>query len=325
MRRVKIIEDCNKFSVSSNGSLVYLSRENIFYNGQILGGAYFDFKVIENKIYTYNNSENKTQFFDIVTKQLVYENDIFLWIRNNVDHRGNRNIFFGQYESSCENCWVDIDAYNFNIIKKYKLSHSLFSIITSGFLFQTENALSCEDLNTGIIQWQKEFSEKITGDILVYEDKLLVSLSEGDFICLDQSTGEEIWRCEGVYGYRKIIENNYSYEFAGDYFSIVDLKKGCKEKEINLKEINDKEKLFPISAEILKFGNRIYFISGGIPRYIPAVGSFNLETQTYDWLYRFDNLKNPYGFSGMNCLQYHDGLLYVLTNDNTLHIFEEET
>jgi outer membrane protein assembly factor BamB len=319
MNEISIIPKVGHY-IACNKIVYYIDVNDSFCKEEqhLIDGVFSIRGIYENTLLLFDDKNISTIIYDTVTSDFLqleyvltiisqFENLLYVKIRHN-----NKRIYA---------------IYNFKthtIIEKYPYKNEINCVFEKVAFSCTEKIISSYFIENGKQYWQKEFSEKITGDILVYEDKLLVSLSEGDFICLEQSTGEEIWRCKGVYGYRKIIENNCSYEFAGDYFSIVDLKKGCKEKEINLKEINDKEKLFPISAEILKVGNRIYFISGGIPRYIPAVGSFNLETQTYDWLYRFDNLKNPYGFSGMNCLQYRDGLLYVLTNDGTLHIFEDE-
>lgn len=325
MRHIRTIENCKKFSISKSGILIYLSNESIIYENNILKDSYLDFRVVENILYTYNSSINKTQFFDIENNKLIYENDDLVWIRNNLDYRGDNNILFVQYESEKENLWLDIDAKSFEFLSKFPFYYHAFEIIKQGFLIPNEKTLFLKDFDFNNIIWQKEFSENIEGEILTYKDKLLVSLSNGDFVCLEQETGQEVWRCKEVYGYHKIIKGQFSYQNRGRYFSIINLEQGKKICDINVEEFNRKEEIFPSSSDVLTKDDRLYFLSPGYSGKCPAVGSFNFITKTYDWIHRFEGFKDSYGgFSGTNCLQYHDGKLYVLTSDSVLHIFDEE-
>jgi outer membrane protein assembly factor BamB len=200
--------------------------------------------------------------------------------------------------------------------------------VTDNFIIcfgESLNTIVCFKIGEGNPIWQKEFSEKITGDILVYDDKLLVSLWDSqDLICLEQSTGEEIWRCKEISVIsNRIIKGNKLYQLSYHNYKVVDLDSGELIEYLDLSHLNERQlKITPI-ADCLE-NDRIYFTSSGYGSSFPLmVGSFNIKSLEYDWLHSFENIKK-HGFPS-DSLQYHDGRLYVLDMDNTLHIFEEET
>jgi outer membrane protein assembly factor BamB len=308
----------NRYSVN-NGCIYYVGQDYNFYkNGvDVLQGKYsirciyrdyiflFDDNSLTTILYNTNNMtyERFEYAFSIITE---IDKKVFVRIRKN-------GQFFCALYNFCEK----------SIEKVYPSNYNIDTIVSiDKFLTKEENIISCNFLEKGCPIWQKEFSEKIEGDILPYEDKLLVSLNNGEFICLEQSTGKEVWRCEGVYGYRKIIEDKFSFQLAGNSFTIVDLEKGLKISDVNLEELNNTNKVFPAGAGIVKNKGKIYFTSSGFGSQPSIVGSFNIETCEYDWLHFFENMKKK-GFPS-GSLQYHEDKLYVLDMDGVLHIFEEE-
>jgi outer membrane protein assembly factor BamB len=221
-----------------------------------------------------------------------------------------------------------IAKYNFInhiILKTYPYNEAIEFYYNGWVILRNENTISSYTIEDEKQYWQKEFSEKITGDILPYKDKLLVSLWNGDLICIEQANGKEVWRCKSVLGSCtcRIIERNKLYLLSNSIYLVVDLDNGKMLENIDLGAINKFNGILSPGGYV-KVENKIFFINIGFSSYLPAVGAFNIETKTYDWVYRFEGLKNSYGFSGTNCLQYHDGKLYVLTDDGVLHIFEEE-
>jgi hypothetical protein len=318
MKEIRIIPKVGDY-IACNKIVYYIDANDCFCKDEqhLIDGVFSIRGIYENSLLLFDDKNIRTIVYDTVKGDFLqleyvltiisrFENLLYVKIR-----RDNKRIYA---------------IYNFKthtIIEEYPYKNEINCVFEKVAFSCTEKIISSYFIENGKQYWQKEFSEKITGDILVYEDKLLVSLwDSGDLICLDQSTGKEIWRCEKVFSlFGRIIEGNKLYQLSPVHYKVIDLDKGGLIEFIDLKEINDQLQISPMSD--VKGDDKIYFTSSGIGRNPSTVGSFNTVTHKYDWLYRFENMKKNGFPSGSK--QYHDGRLYVLDMDNTLHIFEEET
>lgn len=177
------------------------------------------------------------------------------------------------------------------------------------------------DENTGIVQKTLNFENpKMCRFVYYYDNILIVSLKikpleEYHLLGLDASTGEEKWRIEHAnFMYIQDPETGYLYDIGGKRFNVINPLEGKVIYQCDMTSENEKFGVIPEWGILGKDG--IYFMDN-FPR--SKVGFINFNTHKIDFVL---DVEFDAGIKIMKML-YHNGRLYILDTNETLHIFAE--
>lgn len=207
---------------------------------------------------------------------------------------------------------------------KRNYDYPLFNIIDRKIAYLRNyifNDIEIVDVNSGNSLWSFHSEFEISKDVLFYINTIILSieikpLEEYRLLGLDARTGEEKWRIEDAdYRYIQDPMTGYLYDIGGKRFNVVDPGEG---KILYKGDMTAENKKFDILPEWGILGkNSIYFIDN-FPR--SRVGRIDLKTYKIEFVVDL-NFSNGVKITD---LSYHNGRLYILDTDKTLHIFAEE-
>lgn len=177
------------------------------------------------------------------------------------------------------------------------------------------------DEHTGNIQKTLDFENpQISRFVYFYDNTLILSLEikpleEYQLLGLDAGTGEEKWRIKQAnFMYIQDPETGYLYDIGGKRFNVINPLEGKVIYQCDMTSENEKFGVIPEWGILGKDG--IYFMDN-FPR--SKVGFINFNTHKIDFVL---DLEFDAGIKIMKMV-YHNGRLYILDTNETLHIFAE--
>ena len=298
------------FLSENDGSIVHHILVDYRYNFSVVNDAIY---MRKNDLYVYEDSSKD-----------------FVLYRQSIGG-GSVNLFNGNFIENNYNRFTEtVQVTLYDGLSDKKLWEKSFSKRTSWFckgdylyIKDLENKyIDFIDENTGEVLNTLHFENPpISRFIYYYKDTLIVSLEikpleEYRLLGLDARTGEEKWRIEDAdYRYIQDPMTGYLYDIGGKRFNVVDPGEG---KILYKGDMTAENKKFDILPEWGILGkNSIYFIDN-FPR--SRVGRIDLKTYKIEFVVDL-NFSNGVKITD---LSYHNGRLYILDTDKTLHIFAEE-
>lgn len=238
-----------------------------------------------------------------------------------------------------DNCGDSTIAYRGKI---REIEFGLFSILENRFKWSRNDVKALQRIDNDIFSqdkfilfkhdpltgkeiWQRDFKAMFpslhdeNGRILIfgtYEEKIYLGINNIDkLICLDSQNGEIKWSNSSIISGKKI-----------------DKVRGVMHSFLN----NYTQLSLDTGEEIKSFVDREYFNSIGIEtqrsNYIllgdhiittdwkyGKIGSFNIETLEFDWIYNDSNISFP---AGRN-MKYFNPYLIVFDSKESIHVFEK--
>ena len=328
MKKINELNDIESISTFYRGmAMGYGKQKNVLFiseeNGSIVDKIPFQrnlLEIMEDKLFLSN------------TDLYVYDEELqdFILYRKSLEG-GRVNLFNGNFiENKYTRSSESVQVTMYNGKSDVKLWEKIYSDRISWFcrgnhLYVTDlmhEYIDFIDARTGGVLNTLHFENPpISRFIYYYKDTLIVSLEikpleEYRLLGLDARTGEEKWSIEDAdYRYIQDPMTGYLYDIGGKRFNVVDPGEG---KILYKGDMTAENKKFDILPEWGILGkNSIYFIDN-FPR--SRVGRIDLKTYKIEFVVDL-NFSNGVKITD---LSYHNGRLYILDTDKTLHIFAEE-
>lgn len=299
---------------------LFFSADNYRLLHKVNVGGIYTIDILEGRIYLYNHDlytyDDKTETFILYRPSLgggfvILFNDYFIETKYDWDRDEVKVSFYKEASNDIQ--WTNIFRKRVGVLN---VGRHLYITDTSLKYIDFIDALNGEVLNTLHFE-----NPPISRFIYYYKDTLIVSLEikpleEYRLLGLDARTGEEKWRIEDAdYRYIQDPMTGYLYDIGGKRFNVVDPGEG---KILYKGDMTAENKKFDILPEWGILGkNSIYFIDN-FPR--SRVGRIDLKTYKIEFVVDL-NFSNGVKITD---LSYHNGRLYILDTDKTLHIFAEE-
>lgn len=242
--------------------------------------------------------------------------------------------------------------------------YGIFDYISNKFFFETEGsigrdlfdsyvfgkknrAITCREIYKGNVMWKTDLSQygtyfkigrgekniELDRFLGVFENQLLVFLTDNSFLSIDVQTGKE--------NYRKHINNPFSEDqlhqplwsaywqlhkdklifYRRGWYVEYDLRKERINKKFDINESLKTDKLHDNAPQWIKEGNLLYYFVTGFGSFsLPTIVILDIETQQIIWKNVYDNPDISYRDFKKN-----DKSLFVLDSKNTLHVFDKQT
>ena len=329
MKKINELNDIESISTFYRGmAMGYGKQKNVLFiseeNGSIVDKIPFQrnlLEIMEDKLFLSN------------TDLYVYDEELqdFILYRKSLEG-GRVNLFNGNFiENKYTRSSESVQVTMYNGKSDVKLWEKIYSDRISWFcrgnhLYVTDlmhEYIDFIDARTGGVLNTLHFENPpISRFIYYYKDTLIVSLEikpleEYRLLGLDARTGEEKWSIEDArYLYVQDLEKGYLYGIGGNLFQVIDVKNGKILVYERLSSEIEKYKVFPARKGCLS-PNGLYFYSNSADC---KFGLINLHTHKIEFVVDL-NFSNGVKITD---LSYHNGRLYILDTDKTLHIFAEE-
>ena len=338
MKEINIIGDVPK-DVFYNGDKVFFKKNNSIFNidKNLEEFLSFDFPFIIEKIdseFLYIRTKDflrkisltdKSKSWDfrfkvIGTKQVIYINDNYFLIRENVKEN-DCIIVKGIFQSKI--IWA--------ISSKESYLFSIFGDENSVLLKEDNQIYLLNSLN-GEYKWQHSFSEllhgkeiKQYGNIVVYQNRIFIYLADNNdskkiaTVSIDINSGKVVNVYKGFSG-NLILSNNKIYVASYEIIKILDLINN------EIIELDFENILKPLNLSIhwnssVIQGNYLYFVDGHSYT-TNKLGVLDLKSKKLVWNGEIkieDDINN-----NIQKIKITDSRLYVHCLDDTLHVFEIE-
>lgn len=285
---------------------------------KILKKVYF---YLEKKIYQIDLETLKSDIFiEYTSDELWLLNSRYFFYANKTKERREYKFdFFSNERKSI--LWSAID--------KLELTN-----LSNDFLIFTNlnrTVYSRYDFNSGKKLWSLDFSEnRVIGTVHLIENILIFPTTNKDVIGIAIESGKELWRIQNVHSgyFQTQPETNYLVSFnsnsMGDnWYCVINPLTG--EKVVDKKF--DKFHYGTGSTQACIDGDYYYFISDlmGFPEEmrterITHLGCINLQSHEIKWIEEVG--KTADRRSGYQKPEVHNGKVYLLDGEQTLHIYE---
>lgn len=300
---------------------LFFSADNYRLLHKVNVGGIYTIDILEGRIYLYNHDlytyDDKTETFILYRPSLgggfvILFNDYFIETKYDWDRDEVKVSFYKEASNDIQ--WTNIFRKRVGVLN---VGRHLYITDTSLKYIDFIDALNGEVLNTLHFE-----NPPISRFIYYYKDTLIVSLEikpleEYRLLGLDARTGEEKWSIEDArYLYVQDLEKGYLYGIGGNLFQVIDVKNGKILVYERLSSEIEKYKVFPAMKGCLS-PNGLYFYSNSADC---KFGLINLHTHKIEFVVDL-NFSNGVKITD---LSYHNGRLYILDTDKTLHIFAEE-
>ncbi len=224
---------------------------------------------------------------------------------------------------------VIISTFNIqtNTIKDYcSLSDGrLKAVFKSESFLKFSNGLVCQSLIDGEILWRYGLEQllgvntQIQSDVIVIKDRLIFYASsekQSATFCLNRKTGNVIEKIDNFGGnFIKFNNQLYCVRYPNQV-QILD-PVTLKSKSIDYISVLKRQKLQIWPNKFVVQDNEFYFVQN-IGENFSRVGILDLNNNNLKWVYNF----KPKNGQVVD-IQVYDSVLYVLTRDNTFHVFEK--
>jgi len=309
------------------------------------------FKLNDHFIYLFYGNENK--LYDVKSNEFM---DLGILSNYRIAEGSNSTIFRLANKNVPETLLFDF--YKRQTIWKHNKYFS-FQILDKKLLIETEKkgAISYDFQSGNCIwhyylpetyDWQRRVAsiekpyeaskaeiEKILG---VYEGIVYFVLNSGRVVGLDVDTGIELFtKVEPdsitiAYDKERIytptilwqntqldVEKGVIFGLLGNFYAEIDLKDPSRTYRVFDMDYSNNTKRIKCTNWGVCIGEEIFFAETNFAREPATVGIFNRKTKQVTWT--SDMLGEEGDFRGLKKLDYANEHLYVLDNENTLHIF----
>lgn len=342
------VEAVNKFCIASSGSMFYLKNNNLLIDSKVI-------KTLDNSfgdnyiIGTYLIWQDFNGVFDVYNEEgkFILRRDGYINYSNNTRYLYyydtqvkvlkkidiQKDIQFNNIISNGH-----IDGNNFYVIDKKHII--VFSLITNTPIWHY-NLPETFDWQRRVASIEKPYEttkaeiEKILG---VYEGIVYFVLNSGRVVGLDVDTGIELftkvepdsitiaYEKERIYTPTILWQNTQLdaekgviFGLLGNFYAEIDLKDPSRTYRVFDMDYSNNTKRIKCTNWGVCIGDEIFFAETNFAREPATVGIFNRKTKQVTWT--SDVLGEEGDFSGLKKLDYANERLYVLDNENTLHIF----
>lgn len=305
--------------VSNINKILFISEQTYEVNHVIYFDTWYPIEVIDDKVLMYRNDlfiydDDKKDF--VLCQSSMNEGAVAFF---------NDKIIEDNYDRKAKSVQVSL----YERIKNKKLWEKTFpdrrgSCIWGNKLYVTDLSLRHIDFideHTGNIQKTLDFENPQISRFVYYHENILIlsleikPLEEYQLLGLDAGTGEEKWRIEHAnFMYIQDPETGYLYDIGGKRFNVINPLEGKVIYQCDMTSENEKFGVIPEWGILGKDG--IYFMDN-FPR--SKVGFINFNTHKIDFVL---DLEFDAGIKIMKMV-YHNGRLYILDTNETLHIFAE--
>ena len=185
------------------------------------------------------------------------------------------------------------------------------------FLNREETSIINIDFNSGDNRWLIEFNQKITGNLHLHDNTLIIPTKGKRLYGIDAESGEQLWELEGTHpSYVKHPQTGLLYAHGSNVYQVVDPEKGEIIFEKDFTEENKQYGVLPAPSGYI-CGDGIYFTSntGG-----SKFGKLNIQTHSLEFVQKLDVEE---GLTAQHPV-YHQGRIYILDNTGTLHVYEQD-
>lgn len=268
-------------------------------------GNYF---YLENKLYEISSEGISRKIIDYSPSSYIEPIEDYYLIFNRISRKEK---YYQLIDKNKETIWLDKINWGYKI-----LNNSLF-------LFENDNKLSLINLLTKSPLWSYSLPEgfKIFGQVQVIDNLLILYAVDNNFdhsktIALDINSGNIKWELDNTIFCQIDDEKKRLLGYAIRKYEVIDPFSG---KIIVQKSMMDyyEKGLSPVSPSNTIANGKLWFVSGRGEN--AKFGRINIETSQVDFIQDFP-LQNDWQLSKP---VFHNGKLYLLDSNNTLHIFEE--
>ncbi len=322
MKRIDTINDVLNFNFYKNQLTIKKTNEDLYNNN-----CKFDFKgepyaILENGC-----------FCDI-QKTTIEIYDLGFNLLTRIEKRGvigankiyNSNYFSVRWEDENENEFSSIYK-GTEEIKRYDFFFGRFlgtdyRMVYNGY--NITNISVFKDIIKNDFLWSYTLPEgfKIFGQVQVIDNLLILYAVDNNFdhsktIALDINSGNMKWELDNTIFCQVDTEKKLLLGYAIRRYEVIDPFLGKKIVQKSMMDYYEKG-LSPVSPNNTIANGKLWFVSGRGEN--AKFGRINIETSEVDFIQDFP-LQNDWQFSKP---VFHNGKLYLLDSNNTLHIFEEE-
>ena len=330
MKKIKEIANCGQYVIGLNNLYIvsindYLQEIDIYSFNIKRYTAFYHFNLLEcydDVLYfstdqNIQSLDNNAFVFKTIWNKHFYNPYLYLSEKLILERKYDRITKKGKV--------VIFEAESGKELWKRNYDYPLFNIIDREIAYLRNyifNDIEIVDVNSGNSLWSFHSEFEISKDVLFYINTIILSieikpLEEYRLLGLDARTGEEKWRIEDArYLYVQDLEKGYLYGIGGNLFQVIDVKNGKILVYERLSSEIEKYKVFPARKGCLS-PNGLYFYSNSPDC---KFGLINLHTHKIEFVVDL-NFSNGVKITD---LSYHNGRLYILDTDKTLHIFAEE-
>ncbi len=292
---------------------------------------------VNNQVITHDLSVRKGLIFN--GKNLVIEKELdylieFSSTNRNAYHLGNMIFPIVEIEDNAYRGMVDVMSWE--LLKKFPFRYGLNGIwqILSNetFLSRKDNILTCHPLSTGEEKWRIDIGSimkcehfSIYGGIHEFNGKLYFFVAERhtdnkSTLCIDIETGALIQKLDNYIGWLYLANDRF-YIVSDTAISILNPDTFAVE-EIDISAIMKEHDWIIAWDKFIVKDHFLYFATMNIGSNTkPYVGVINMQERKLLWS---QAIEVEQSWQNVSELRVQDNRLYVLTHDNTLHIFEEE-
>ncbi|MDY3851814.1 MAG: hypothetical protein SO013_02850 [Prevotella sp.] len=307
--------------ISANNKIFIKGKE--FYSDEI---------IFVSKNFELFNSDNIIyRYIDKNLEIFNYNKGVFIEIYNNSNHiiqsstDNNLSLIFDN--SSDDTIVYDlqnhttINTYDFG--KDISIYYHNLVIVTEGFSYTNKNKVSCWDLDKSNNLWSYTLPEGFTifGQVQVIDNLLILYAVDNNFdhsktIALDINSGNMKWELDNTIFCQVDTKKKLLLGYAIRRYEVIDPFLGEKIVQKNMMDYYEKG-LSPVSPNNTIANGKLWFVSGRGENV--KFGRINIETSEVDFIQDFP-LQND---GQLSKPVFHNGNLYLLDSNNTLHIFEE--
>lgn len=263
---------------------------------------------LENKLYEILSEGNCKKIIDFNPSSYIEPIEDYYLIFNRISRTEK---YYQLIDKNKEVIWLD----------KINWGYKIFN--NSLFLFENDNKLSLINLLTKYPLWSYTLPEgfKIFGQVQVIDNLLILYAVDNNFdhsktIALDINSGNMKWELDNTIFCQVDTEKKLLLGYAIRRYEVIDPFLGEKIVQKNMMDSYEKG-LSPVSPNNTIANGKLWFVSGRGEN--AKFGRINIETSEVDFIQDFP-LQND---GQLSKPVFHNGNLYLLDSNNTLHIFEE--
>lgn len=323
MNLLEKIKDVEKISVFSDGILYKSSKNELFSlkeESVILLDKVYDYEVFNQTIFYQESNLEKLCLLNLYSQKKEFISGIFSL--RGAFHINENNIYILGKENTSKVIYI-FDTKTF--LLKSIVNANYFPKLSANNLYfcEKKDAIYCFDslLNQNLWSYTLPEGFKIFGQVQVIDNLLILYAVDNNFdhsktITLDINSGNIKWELDNTIFCQIDDEKKRLLGYAIRKYEVIDPFSG---KIIVQKSMMDyyEKGLSPVSPSNTIANGKLWFVSGRGEN--AKFGRINIETSQVDFIQDFPLQNN----GQLSKPVFHNGKLYLLDSNNTLHIFEE--
>uniref|UniRef100_UPI0039A43753 hypothetical protein n=1 Tax=Ornithobacterium rhinotracheale TaxID=28251 RepID=UPI0039A43753 len=323
MNLLEKIKDVEKISVFSDGILYKSSKNELFSlkeESVILLDKVYDYEVFNQTIFYQESNLEKLCLLNLYSQKKKFISGIFSL--RGAFHINENNIYILGKENSSKVIYI-FDTKTF-LLKSITTANYFPKLSANNLCFcEKKDAIYCFDtlLNKNLWSYSLPEGFKIFGQVQMIDNLLILYAVDNNFdhsktIALDINSGNIKWELDNTIFCQIDDEKKRLLGYAIRKYEVIDPFSG---KIIVQKSMMDyyEKGLSPVSPSNTIANGKLWFVSGRGEN--AKFGRINIETSQVDFIQDFPLQNN----GQLSKPVFHNGKLYLLDSNNTLHIFEE--